>query len=169
MPFGNTKKIYFIIKLIQKTQLKLISIAITINKKTRNMIYLRKRMYRFSWTRKQVIKKAAAGIIKFRNISSQKLKIFEHFHSPNNDLQRTSQEYCIGDTKIVMPNYFDLNNSLSTHTHTHTHTTTTTTTTHTRIHNTHTHTHTHTHKHTHTHTLFDKQSSPIQAAPLHFT
>ena len=48
MPFGNTKKIYFIIKLIQKTQLKLISIAITINKKTRNMIYLRKRMYRFS-------------------------------------------------------------------------------------------------------------------------
>ena len=105
-------------------------------------------MYRFSWTRKQVIKKAAAGIIKFRNISSQKLKIFEHFHSPNNDLQRTSQEYCIGDTKIVMPNYFDLNNSLSTHTHTHTHTPPPPPPPHTHAYTTHTHTQTHTYTYT---------------------
>ena len=125
--------------------MKLISIAITIIKKTRNMIYLTKIKNWFSCAKKLVIKKAAAGIIKFRNLSCQKLEIFEHLHSHNNDLQRTSQEYCISDTKTVMPHNFNLNNSrqfadlsspaLSLHTH----------------------------------TLHDNQSSPIQSVPLHFT
>ena len=75
------------------------------------MIYLTKITNWFSSAKKLVIKKAAVGIIKFRNLSWQKLKIFEHLHSHNNDLQRTSQEYCISDTKTVMPHNFDLNNS----------------------------------------------------------
>ena len=65
----------------------------------------------FSCTKKLVIEKAAVGIIKFRNLSCQKLEIFEHLRSYKNDLQRTSQEYCISDTKTVMPQNFDLNNS----------------------------------------------------------
>ena len=79
------------------------------NKKARNMIYLKKIM--FSYAKKLVIKKAAAGIIKFRNVSCQKLEIFEHLHPHNNDLQRTSEEYYISETKTVMPHNFDLNNS----------------------------------------------------------
>ena len=55
------------------------------------MIYLKKII--FSYAKKLVIKKAVAGIIKFRNVSCQKLEIFEHLHPHNNDLQRTSQEY----------------------------------------------------------------------------
>ena len=97
------------------------------------MIYLTKIINWFSCAKKLVIKKAAAGIIKFRNLSCQKLEIFEHLHSHNNDLQRTSQEYCISDTKTVMPHNFNLNNSrqfadlsspaLSLYTHTHSTTT----------------------------------------------
>ena len=73
------------------------------------MIYLTKIINWFSCAKMLVIKKPAAGIIKFRNLC-QKLEIFEHLHSHNNDLQRTSQEYCISDTKTVMPHNFDLNN-----------------------------------------------------------
>ena len=69
------------------------------------MIYLRK----ISCTKQLVIKKAAAGMIEFRNFLCQMLEIFEHLHSHNSDLQRTSQGYCISDTKTVMPHNFDLN------------------------------------------------------------
>ena len=67
-------------------------------------------MYWFSCTIKLVIKKAAAGIIKFRNLLSQKLEIFKHLHLSKDDLQRTSQEYCISDTKTAIPHNFDLTN-----------------------------------------------------------
>ena len=66
------------------------------------MTYLRKILNWLSCTKKLLIKKAAAGTIKFRNLWSQKLGIFKHLHSHINDLQRTSQEYCISDTKTVM-------------------------------------------------------------------
>ena len=39
------------------------------NKKTRNMIYLKKIINWFSCAKKLVIEKAAAGIVKFRNLS----------------------------------------------------------------------------------------------------
>ena len=65
------------------------------------MIYLKKII--FSYAKKLVIKKAVAGIIKFRNVSCQKLEIFEHLHPHNNDLQRTSQEYYISDTDTNPP------------------------------------------------------------------
>ena len=62
-------------------------------------------MYWFSCTIKLVIKKAAAG-----NLLSQKLEIFKHLHLSKDDLQRTSQEYCISDTKTAIPHNFDLTN-----------------------------------------------------------
>ena len=94
------------------------------------MIYLKKTINWFSCAKKLVIKKAAAGIIKFRDLSSQKLEIFEHLHSHKNDLQRTSLEYCISNTKTVVPHNevclsppplsLCLSLSVSTHTHTRT-------------------------------------------------
>ena len=74
--FLTIPKKHFIVKIIQKTHIKLISVAITIIKKTINLIYLRKRMYWFSCTKQLVIKKAAAGTIKLRNLLSQKLEVF---------------------------------------------------------------------------------------------
>ena len=76
-------KKHFIVKIIQKTHIQPISVAITIIKKTRNLIYLRKIMYWFSCTKKNdvaLIKEDAAGISKPRNLLNQKLEGFKHLH-----------------------------------------------------------------------------------------